>query len=128
MKEQLEDNRYILASDMHLVRLVHRAEDAAAEIAQFYSNFHSSRWLQDRFVIRLNHPLKPEALNHLHDAFPDIYLSGGFQQQPYSELEEDEPEFAHLTRLAFTFNGRDHGRLRELVNYINLKENWAGTQ
>ncbi|WP_237750713.1 hypothetical protein, partial [Pseudomonas aeruginosa] len=29
-----------------------------------------------------------------------------------------------LTRLAFVFNGRDQGRLRELLDYINLPENW----
>ncbi|MBO3274657.1 LOG family protein [Pseudomonas schmalbachii] len=125
MKEQLEDNRYILSSDMHLIRLVHSAEEAAEEIAQFYSNFNSSRWLKDRFVIRLNHALKQSALDRLHEEFLDICLNDGFHQQPYSELEQDEPEFFHLTRLAFTFNGRDHGRLRELVNFINQPENWA---
>jgi hypothetical protein len=28
----------------------------------------------------------------------------------------------------FNFNGRDQGRLRELVDYINLPENWAQAQ
>ncbi|MGH8360837.1 MAG: cytochrome D ubiquinol oxidase subunit II, partial [Pseudomonas sp.] len=36
--------------------------------------------------------------------------------------------FSHLTRLVFNFNGRDQGRLRELVDYINLPENWAQAQ
>jgi hypothetical protein len=30
--------------------------------------------------------------------------------------------------LVFNFNGRDQGRLRELVDYINLPENWAQAQ
>lgn len=124
IKEQLEDNGYILPSDMNLMKLVHSAEEAVEEIAQFYSNFHSSRWLKDRFVIRLNHPLSKRALGLLHDEFADLCLVDGFHQQPYSESELDEPEFAHLTRLAFAFNGRDQGRLRELLNFINQPENW----
>jgi hypothetical protein len=33
-----------------------------------------------------------------------------------------------LSRLAFAFNGRDQGRLRELVDFINRSENWAKPQ
>jgi hypothetical protein len=39
--------------------------------------------------------------------------------------EHDEPQFSHLARLAFNFNGRNQGRLRELVDYINKSENWV---
>ncbi|MCR7565096.1 cytochrome D ubiquinol oxidase subunit II, partial [Pseudomonas aeruginosa] len=83
-----------------------------------------SRWLKGTFVIRLNHALNEAALAHLHEHFASLCLSGGFQQQAYSEQEQDEPEFRNLTRLAFVFNGRDQGRLRELLDYINLPENW----
>ncbi|AGI23427.1 LOG family protein [Pseudomonas sp. MT3] len=124
IKEQLEDNGYILPSDMNLMKLVHTAEEAVEEIAQFYSNFHSSRWLKDRFVIRLNHPLSTRALELLGQEFGNLCVTDGFHQQPYSESELDEPEFSHLTRLAFAFNGRDQGRLRELLNFINQPENW----
>ncbi|HHX7082299.1 TPA: LOG family protein [Pseudomonas aeruginosa] len=124
MQEQLLENHYILPADMRLMRLVHSAEDAVKEIAQFYRNFHSSRWLKGTFVIRLNHALNEAALAHLHEHFASLCLSGGFQQQAYSEQEQDEPEFRNLTHLAFVFNGRDQGRLRELLDYINLPENW----
>ncbi|AXR27592.1 TPA: LOG family protein [Pseudomonas aeruginosa] len=124
MQEQLLENHYILPADMRLMRLVHSAEDAVKEIAQFYRNFHSSRWLKGTFVIRLNHALNEAALAHLDEHFASLCLSGGFQQQAYSEQEQDEPEFRNLTRLAFVFNGRDQGRLRELLDYINLPENW----
>ncbi|KAF1068027.1 MAG: Cytokinin riboside 5'-monophosphate phosphoribohydrolase [Pseudomonas citronellolis] len=125
LREQLLDNRYILPSDLNLVKLVYSAEEAVEEIAHFYGNFHSSRWLKNTFVIRLNHPLTDTALAHLQERFAGLCLSGGFQQQAYSESEQDEPEFTNLVRLAFTFNGRDHGRLRELVDYLNQPENWA---
>ncbi|UVE16654.1 LOG family protein [Pseudomonas sp. LS44] len=122
---QLENNLYIRPSDIQLMRLVHSAEEAADEIAQFYSNFHSSRWLKGLYVIRLNHPLNEVALNQLQREFIDLCKSGSFEQHPALEAEGDEPELKQLQRLTFIFNGRDHGRLRELLNFINLPQSWA---
>ena len=34
-------------------------------------------------------------------------------------VERDEPALAHLPRLVFTFNRRDHGKLRMLIDYLN---------
>ncbi|PHX42532.1 hypothetical protein AO263_16605 [Pseudomonas sp. NZIPFR-PS5] len=109
---------------MNLMKLVYSADEAVAEINRFYSNFHSSRWLKNTFVIRMHHALSEQALNALQDRFAGLRLSGDFQQYGHQD-EYDEAQFSHLTRLAFTFNGRNHGRLRELVDCINLEENWA---
>ncbi|WP_137971238.1 LOG family protein [Pseudomonas sp. F(2018)] len=125
IRDQLQERHYILPSDMHLVRLVHSAEEAGQEIARFYRNYHSSRWLKGQFVIRMNHPLSEAAMRVLNKEFADLCLSGDYQQQAASEKERDEPELFDLRRLAFHFNARDHGRLRELVDFINLPQNWA---
>jgi uncharacterized protein (TIGR00730 family) len=124
MREQLQAHHYIQPSDLHLMRLVYSAEDAVQEIARFYRNYHSSRWLKNTFVIRMNHPLNATALATLGKEFSDLCLTDGFQQQPVCESESDEPEFCHLIRLAFNFNARDQGRLRELLDFINLPQNW----
>ncbi|UTW08728.1 LOG family protein [Pseudomonas benzenivorans] len=125
IEKQVLGHGYILPSDLHLIRLVHSADEAAEEIAQFYRNFHSSRWLKGLFVIRLNHPLSDAAVEQLNLDYADLCKHGDFQQQPPCDQEQDEPELCHLTRLAFAFNGRDHGRLRELLNFINRPQNWA---
>jgi hypothetical protein len=65
---------------------------------------------------------------HMQEAFADLCLSDQFHQHAYSGEEHDEAQYSHLVRLAFAFNARNHGRLRELVDYINLPENWAHTQ
>ncbi len=127
IEKQLDGNGYILSSDMHLMHLAYSAEAAAAEIAQFYRNYHSSRWLRDRFVIRLNYPLNDAAMQQLNRDFRDLCKHGDFRLQAPSELERDEPELCHLSRLAFAFNGRDHGRLRELLNLINQPQHWHKT-
>jgi uncharacterized protein (TIGR00730 family) len=104
IKNELEANKYILPADMNLMKLVYSAEEAVAEIDQFYSNFHSSRWLKNTFVIRMHHALNDHALKTLQEQFSDLRLADEFQQ------------YAH----------QDHGRLRELVDFVNLKENWVG--
>jgi hypothetical protein len=126
--QQLVENRYILPTDMKLVKLVYCVDEAVEHINQFYSNFHSSRWLKHQFLIRMNHTLSDRALEHMQVAFADLCLSDHFHQHVYSSEEHDEAEFSHLARLAFNFNARDHGRLRELVDFINLPENWAQSQ
>lgn len=128
IKSQLEDNRYILPADMKLMRLVYSADEAVQEINQFYSNYHSSRWLKNRFVIRMHRPLTESALSHVRETFADLCTSEDFHQHRYQGEEHDEPQFSHLTRLAFTFTGRNQGRLRELVDYINLEENLVSNQ
>jgi uncharacterized protein (TIGR00730 family) len=125
IRNQLEANRYVLPSDMQLVRLVHSPAEAVEEIDRFYANFHSSRWLKNLFVIRLQHALGEAALVHIETAFADLKLSGHFHQHAWDGEHHDLPEYGHLTRLSFTFTGRHHGRLRELVDFLNRKENWA---
>ena len=123
IRNELEGNHYILPTDMNLLKLVYSADEAVEEINQFYSNFHSSRWLKNTFVIRMHHPLSEDALVHMQQAFADLRLSDDFHQYGHQD-EYDEEQFSHLTRLAFKFNGRNHGRLRALVDYINKPQNW----
>lgn len=125
IKQELEGNHYVLAADMNLLKLVYSADEAVDEINQFYGNFHSTRWLKKKFVIRMRHALTEAALAHMQDAFADLRLNDDFHQHVYLGEEHDEAQFSHLTRLAFSFNGRNQGRLRELVNYINQTENWV---
>ncbi|QXH45751.1 LOG family protein [Pseudomonas xanthosomatis] len=128
ISRQLEENRYILPSDLKLVRMAHSADEAVEEIRQFYSNYHSSRWLKKQFVVRMHHRLSEAALHDIEEGFPDLRLSGRYHQQADSGAEHEEGNYSHLTRLTFAFNGRDQGRLRELVDFINLPENWAKPQ
>lgn len=121
---QLEEQHYIQASDMHLMRLVHDATDVVSEISTFYGNYHSSRWLKDQFVIRMNYALHESALNTLQETFSSLCVTGSFTQQPYCEIERDEPEFCHLIRLGFAFNGKDQGQLRTLIDFINNPSHW----
>ena len=73
----------------------------------------------------MKRPVSVQALQEIQQAFADICLSDGFHQQEYCRFEHDDPKLNHLTCLGFAFSGRNQGRLRELVNFINLPQNWA---
>src|SRR5690554_5518767 len=124
MREELADKNYILPSDLRLMRQVRTPRDAGLEIARFYRNFHSSRWFRDTFVVRMNHPLNDGAMDTLHKEFADLCATGGYTQVAYCPEKHNEPEFCNQFRLEFDFNDRDHGRLREMVDFINLPQNW----
>jgi len=79
-------------------------------------------------VIRMHHRLSDAALYEIEEAFADLRLSGKYHQHADSGVEHETGNYNHLTRLTFAFNGRDQGRLRELVDFINLPENWAKPQ
>lgn len=124
MREELVDKHYILPSDLRLMRQVRTPHEAGLEIARFYRNFHSTRWFRDTFVMRMNRPLNEGAMEMLHKEFSDLCVNGGYAQVPYCAETHNEPEFCNQIRLEFVFNNRDFGRLREMIDFINLPQNW----
>ena len=52
-------------------------------------------------------------------SFGDIKPKGAFRTSGPLPVEKDEPALNDLHRLVFVFNRRDHGRLRQLINYLN---------
>ncbi len=125
LHEHLQERHYILPGDTQLMSLTHSVEDAAQEISRFYGNFHSSRWLDGEFVIRMKHALSDSAMDDLQLKFSSLSTDGEFRQQNALDRERDEPELLGLKRLSFRFNARDYGHLRALVNFINLPQHWA---
>ncbi|MFQ5590117.1 MAG: LOG family protein [Phycisphaerae bacterium] len=115
---ELLGNAMIDASDMDLFYQTDRAEDAVEAILRFYRRYHSSRFVGEQMVFRLNSALSARALSELNTDFADVLTSGSFVQvdQP---LEEERGEYADKPRLVFAFNRRSAGRLRLLIDRIN---------
>jgi len=122
-REHLLEGGYILENDLNLLRLADSPQHAMQKIQQFYANYHSSRWYDERYAIRLNKPLKPEALKHISSAFSDLCTGGSFTQQPDSMQSADDPELQHLAQLSFLLDARAQGRLRALIDEVNKPEN-----
>jgi hypothetical protein len=109
----------ISAEDLSLYRVTNRLDEAVSEIVTFYRNYHSSRYVGNRLVLRLHHAPTPDALARLEREFGDILSDGGFATGPALPEEAEESALADLPRLVFSFNRRDFGRLRQLIDALN---------
>ena len=119
VEENLLLRKLIAPEDISLFRIVESVNGAVEEIQRFYRVFHSSRYVGDRLVFRLRRPLAPEELATLNSGFGDILFKGVFSQEEPLPEESDEHELARLPRLVFSFNNRNFGRLRLLIDYLN---------
>jgi uncharacterized protein (TIGR00730 family) len=110
----------IAAEDLSLYTVTDRVDQATNEILTFYRNYHSSRYVGNRLVLRLHRAPAPDVVVRLEDEFRDIFAEGGFSVD--SALPEEEAEdsaLAELPRLTFIFNRRSFGRLRQLIDALN---------
>ena len=105
--------------DLSLFKVTSSVDEAVEEITRFYRVYHSARTVGRRLVIRLTRPLPDVFVQSLSKEFADILLSGTIVQSA-ALAEEDEPELAALPRLVLAFNRTNFGRLRQLIDRINL--------
>jgi hypothetical protein len=122
-KRYVEDHllrpRLVSPEDMALFKVTDDIDEAIAEIRRFYRVYHSSRYVGDRLVVRLNAELPTAFLERLNAEFRDILQDGVFEVGQALPEEQGEPEIAHLPRLVFRFNRMRFGRLRQMIDVIN---------
>jgi uncharacterized protein (TIGR00730 family) len=109
----------ISPDDLSLYKVLDDVEEAVREITTFYKVYHSSRYVRDQLVLRLNRALPAEFVDQLGQEFAAIMSSPGIAQRQAFAVEKDEPELFHLPRLAFRFNRLNVGRLRMMIDRIN---------
>ena len=66
----------ISEEDWHLLKITNDVEEAISEFVNFYRNFHSLRYVNDKLVIRLKIKPSSQDVEALNDRFADI-ISGG---------------------------------------------------
>lgn len=112
----------ISAEDLSLLYVTDSVNEAVANIERFYRVYHSMQYIRDRLMFRLRRAPSEQQLDALDGEFGDILSDGWFELlREAPPGEPDDPEIAHLARLAFHFNRRSHGRLRKLVDWINAE-------
>ncbi len=110
----------ISPQDLSIYCLTDDCQTAVDEVLRFYRIYHSMRYVRNRLVFRLTEEPSPELLQAINDEFGDIVNQGGFViSEPLSD-ERDEPELAELPRLVFHFDRRNLGRLRQLIDCLNV--------
>lgn len=119
IRSQLLDGEMISPEDLSLYRITDSVEEAVSEVLQFFRVFHSMRYVKNKLVLRLQTRLEPELVDGINEQFVDILSKGRFEQTDAFPVEMDDPELAPMPRLAFAFNRRSLGRLRQLIDCLN---------
>ena len=119
MREHLLRDQLISPDDLNLYRITDNADEAVKIVTRFYRNFHSTRFVKDLFIIRLNHAPTETAIEALNEDFADIIVGPPITRIEPTPEERDDHEGLDLQRIAFGFNRRDYGRLRQLVDVLN---------
>ncbi len=110
---------FISPPDRRLYQIFHSVEDSIAHIEDFYRVFHSMRFLKQGVALRLKKPLGKKLLAEIQEEFATLAGKGQFVECGPLAEEANEPELAKLTRLVFTFDRKDYGRMRDLIDFIN---------
>ena len=118
--KQLLAGGMISPEDVSLYRITNDVDVAIDEILTFYRRYHSMRYVRDRLVFRLKERLSDEKMETIQTQFADILVEGTFEQSKALAEEAGEPDLAGLPRLVFHFNRRSLGKLRQLINEINV--------
>lgn len=119
MVNHLEKGGMISPQDHSLYKITDDVNEAYEEIMNFYSVYHSMRYVKDKLYLRLHFEPTPELIEELNEDFRDIIATGKIERVEAHPFEADEEHLVNLPRLAFTFNRRDIGRLREMIDCIN---------
>jgi uncharacterized protein (TIGR00730 family) len=122
VRDDMFELGYVSAEDFSLFKLCHTVPEAVNEIAQFYRNYNSTRWVGDQLVLRITQRLSAKAIVDLNKQFSDIVREGEIIQRNALPAEENEPEIWELLRLVLTPHRRDFGRFRQLIDAINLAD------
>ena len=119
-KDVLLARRLISEEDLHLFKVTNSVDDAVAEILNYYRVYHSMRYVKGDLVLRLRRPISETTLAKINAEFVDIAKNGVFELTKALPEESEEAALANLPRLKFRFHRHKLGRLRQLIDAINL--------
>jgi uncharacterized protein (TIGR00730 family) len=119
VREHLLRDKLISREDLNLYQITDSAEAAVKIIMRFYRNFHSSRFVKDLLVIRLKTAPSSTVVAALNKDFADIINGSPIMPIKPTPEEIEDQDHLDLARIAFGFNRRDYGRLRQLIDVLN---------
>lgn len=107
---------WISGEDESLYRRCPTPEDAVREVLRFYRRYRSSRFVGERFVMRLDAPLSEPQRAGLEERFRVLIKEGGIEQSGPLPAEDDSLD---LPRLHFVYTRKRFGQLRQMIDAIN---------
>lgn len=119
VREHLLRDQLISPDDLNLYHITDNTDEAVKIITRFYRNFHSTRFVKDLLVVRLKHAPTDTAIAAMNEDFADLILGQPIERIAATPEEVADGDHLDLARIAFGFNRRDYGRLRQLIDVLN---------
>ena len=119
LRKNLAATGLISPTDLSLYTITDDVRVAAETIRTFYQVYHSSRYVDEEFVMRLKVAICDRDLDLLNREFGDLVASGQIVQVSQALAGESDDAIADLPRLVFKFDRRDFGRLYQMIGKIN---------
>ncbi len=120
VREHLLAPGLISEEDLALFRVTDRVADAVDEVTTFHRVYHSSRYVEREWVIRLNHRVPEALVRDLEREFAPLIAEGGMaQRDALPEEREGDPDLDHLPRLVFVARRHQFGLRRRLIDRLN---------
>ena len=95
----------ISAADLSLFKVTSNVEEAVEEVTSFYRLYHSSRFVNEKFVVRLMRPVEPEHVVRWANDFSDLLLGEGIEMRgALDEEHAQEPDLDNLPRLVMRYD------------------------
>ncbi len=121
VKDALLARGMIAPADLSLYKITDSVDEAVREVVQFYRVYHSMRYVGGDLVLRLQRAPAAPLLDRVRADFKDILEGGTFELTSALPAEASDTHLADLPRLRFRFDRRSLGRLRQLIDLLNLE-------
>lgn len=121
IEKHLLQNGLISPEDLSLFKVTDDIDEAIDEIIGFYTVYNSMRYVRGKLILRLHREPNDQFIERLNDEFGEIVESGKIERTEVHRLEADDEHLQDLPRLSFTFDRRSIGRLRQMIDLINVE-------
>ncbi|MBN4082377.1 LOG family protein [Mariprofundus ferrooxydans] len=115
---RLTHDGLISPQDKDLLFHTDSIEAATTHIRDFYTNYHSFRYVGHWILLRLLNPLAHDALERLNAEFSDVLHEGSIEQV-FDWPHNDDACFSHLPRLRMRLNHHHMNILPQMIRRIN---------
>jgi len=110
---------YVSPLDHRFFSIATDIDTARDALTDFYRNYHSMRMVGSRMVLRMQRGPSEDQLNDVRDRFGHFVTEGLIEVIDATEPEKSSNDEVDLARIAFKFDRRSYGDVRDLISVIN---------
>lgn len=119
IQNELVSRGLVSGADTSLFFITNNVQEAVSEITNFYTNYHSLRYVGKSLIIRLQHSITDQQLEEVNKEFHYLCTDGSIERTETHKIEMRDSDHPQLARIKFSFTKVEYGDLRRLINRLN---------